>query len=208
MTFIVQGPGLHYNVTPESLLKTTGTPIIPAIDPSKRVTDKEHEGKTDHYTPSHQQHAAQQAYQQTAQPEGKNEPATLAEQIMSSPVISLPSHLSVQTGTELLAKHQIRHLLITDSDNQLIGIVSERDIWHHKLESTENESNNPISTLMSEQVLSATMDTEIRELAKVMSTRRIGALPIISNNLQPIGIVTRSDILQALVDHASLQLWA
>jgi CBS domain-containing protein len=42
----------------------------------------------------------------------------------------------------------------------------------------------------------------------VLFEQHISAIPIISNDDLPIGIVTRSDILQAIIKNAPLEMWA
>lgn len=205
MTFIVHGPGLQYNVTPESLLRTPGTPIIPPTQPSQKISDKE-EHTGERYAEMHQRHMAQQAYQE---PESSEQsPATTAEQIMSSPLYTLSEHHSAADALELMKAQAIRHLPVTDNSNKLVGIISERAILQFRVNHDIDVETTALFQLIDQEVLSATLDTEIRELAQVMSSRRIGALPIITLDNHPIGIVTRTDILQALVHHASLELWA
>ena len=61
---------------------------------------------------------------------------------------------------------------------------------------------------MKRQVLSAQESTLIRHLAKAICNHRIGALPVVNAENRVLGIVTRSDILGAIVNEAPLELWA
>ena len=64
-----------------------------------------------------------------------------------------------------------------------------------------------IQGLITERVLVASPDTEIREVAKILFEHRIGAMPVISSSERLVGIITRSDILRTLVNRAPLELW-
>jgi len=55
----------------------------------------------------------------------KNMYKTTANEIMSKPLIFIESDHSIKEALELMRKHQIRRLAITEK-NVLIGIVTER----------------------------------------------------------------------------------
>jgi acetoin utilization protein AcuB len=61
---------------------------------------------------------------------------------------------------------------------------------------------------MVSEVLVATQDTLIRDAARTMIEERIGSLPIITEGNALAGIVTRSDILRALITHGPMRIWA
>ena len=60
---------------------------------------------------------------------------------------------------------------------------------------------------MTDQVLTAHPDTEIRTIARVMFEERIGAMPIVSEAGTPVGIITRSDILRTVMNKVPFELW-
>ncbi|MGC8697442.1 MAG: HPP family protein, partial [Halothiobacillus sp.] len=69
-----------------------------------------------------------------------------------------------------------------------------------------------VATIANHSVLTATPQTNIRELARVLLAQDIRGLPIVdapNDDAQKVvvGIVTRGDILQALVNYAPLELW-
>jgi CBS domain-containing protein len=55
----------------------------------------------------------------------KNMYKTTANEIMSKPLISIESDHSIKEALEIMRKHQIRRLAVTEKD-ALIGIVTER----------------------------------------------------------------------------------
>jgi CBS domain-containing protein len=72
--------------------------------------------------------------------------------------------------------------------------------------STEPIAGHKLAGIMSSQVLSATPMTEIREIAHAMLDEQVNAIPIIDNLRHPIGILTTSDILRAIVHRSPLDL--
>ena len=51
-----------------------------------------------------------------------------AADVMTTPAISVGSRASLVVAVRLLQKHQIKRLVVLDADNQMVGIVSRRDL--------------------------------------------------------------------------------
>lgn len=49
--------------------------------------------------------------------------------------------------------------------------------------------------LMSAEVIAVTVDTEIRELAKILAANRISGVPVLDGSGRVIGVVTESDLI-------------
>jgi len=138
-------------------------------------------------------------------------PLTLAVQIMSAPAVCIEDSLSILEAWHICSGQKFRHLAVTNKAQELVGIVSDRDILLANSSFSHQKRVNlaqPVSAIMRERVLSAQETTPIRQLAKAICNHRIGALPIVSSQNAVIGIVTRSDILGAIVNEAPLELWA
>lgn len=64
-----------------------------------------------------------------------------------------------------------------------------------------------VDAVMISQVVCASVDTSIRRIAEVMLLHKVDALPITDDAQHVRGIVTRTDLLRALVLDAPLELW-
>lgn len=125
-----------------------------------------------------------------------------ADEIMSSPVEIIEPSSTIELAHSVFIEKRFRHLLI-QSGGQLRGIISDRDI----LRMLNGSPQAPVCYFMREAVLTAKPHTTIRDLARVMFHERIGALPILEADHDLAGIVTRSDILRALVNRGSVEIW-
>lgn len=134
------------------------------------------------------------------------QPAVFAEQIMSRPPLTLPAHAQVSEAWALFRQRRIHHLPLVDGEAALVGIVSDRDLLRAGLNDTQI-AVRPLELVMTRRVVSAGPDAEIRALAEVMVAQRIGAVPIVDPDHAVLGLVTRSDILRALVHQAPLEMW-
>ncbi len=61
---------------------------------------------------------------------------------------------------------------------------------------------------MKDHVLSASADTDARYIARLFVEQRIGALPMMNDQQRLAGMITRSDILKAVMIHFDLSLWS
>ncbi len=105
---------------------------------------------------------------------------------MSSPSVSLPSDASLTETQHLFQERRFRHVPVINDQGQVMGIVSDRDIWRRAADpalSQASSSVDPALTTivqcMSHPVLVADPDTEIRGIARVMLEEHVGAMPIV-----------------------------
>ena len=153
-------------------------------------------------------------YQQAESYPRKREPAILAKQIMASPVFTLPPTAHLSEAWEVIIEKRFRHIPVLSSQGQLVGILSDRDVYRARIEimtSTEQSSaetnRRSIQQIMVGSVLSASPETEIRAIARILFEERIGAMPIVTEEGELVGILTRSDILRTVVNEAPFELW-
>jgi len=182
-------------------------------------TDIKHRtGSKEHYTGETEQAmhsgSAIQSYHDTEQLPQSN-PVLTASQIMSSDVTILNPHDSITDAIKLFKRTKLRHIPIITSNRRVVGILSDRDILHY-LSRTSNDytqqkstvgNHDEIKRLMKSKVLTASTDTDVRFIARLFVEQHIGAMPIVTEgNL--VGIITRSDVLGAVMRNFILELWA
>tara|TARA_R110002110_G_scaffold12718_3_gene60866 strand:+ start:25737 stop:26330 length:594 start_codon:yes stop_codon:yes gene_type:complete len=137
----------------------------------------------------------------------------LAEQLMSTPVITLSVDAPVTEALRQFQANAFRHLPVVSSVGKIVGMVSERDVLRYLAK--VNRSNEPqaspaidavISEVMSPYVLTANCDTDVRYIARLFVEQHIGAVPVTKEG-ELKGIITRSDVLIAVMKHYRLELW-
>jgi acetoin utilization protein AcuB len=137
-----------------------------------------------------------------------------AGQIMTSPVVSLSPQQTASDALAIFQESAFRHLPVVGDDNKLAGIISDRDVLHYFGGISQdyrfqvpNRSDRPVEQLMQSPVLTATGDTDVRYIARLFVDQRIGSMPIVTESTL-VGIVTRSDVLSAVMRNFVLELWA
>lgn len=130
----------------------------------------------------------------------------VVEQIMSRDPFAVEVGDSVGDVMNQLAEADVRHLPVVDG-GELVGIVSDRDLrafiptamveLEHPREVRERLAQ-PISDVMSGNVVSVNPETELGEVVDVMLEQKIGAIPVVeADSARLIGIVSYTDILRA-----------
>jgi acetoin utilization protein AcuB len=125
--------------------------------------------------------------------------------LMSRTPITALSDTSVLDARALMAKERIRHLPVTDSNGELLGIVTDRDI-RLTLPSPATtlsvwEMNHLLAKLavgdvMTKSPITVDPDRDAREAAWLMLEHKIGALPVLKDG-RLVGILTETDLLRA-----------
>lgn len=141
----------------------------------------------------------------------------VAREIMTSPVFTVTPETPIRDIVTLMLTHRISGLPVVDAERRILGIVTESDVilkedtpparppvipWHGRslwLERIVDRHDKAEATtagdLMTENVVTATEETGIRDLAHLMVTHGVNRIPIIRDG-RAVGIVTRADILK------------
>jgi len=210
MTFYVQGLNSHELMPLGKVFKEPVVEKVEAIVPEHAIDEKAHrQGAGKHG----QQRDAAKAYQSVKQLP-RTEATVLAAQIMNSPVVTMGPQATLDEAMILFRARRFRHLPVVSSKGMLIGMVSDRDILRDLGGVTENYQSRArhngeerVERLMKSPVLTASRDTDVRYIARLFVERRVGALPIVSDG-ELKGIIARSDVLNAVMRHFVLELWA
>jgi acetoin utilization protein AcuB len=134
-----------------------------------------------------------------------------AREIMTSPVLSIAPATSIDEASRIFTEKRFRHIPVVASSGAVVGLISDRDILRYRATTTPHdaqENTKTVGSMMVHEVLCASPSARIREVAQVMLDERIGSMPIVDSTESLVGIVTRSDILRAIVRHGPIRLWA
>ena len=113
---------------------------------------------------------------------------------MSSPVDTIPAHVSVFEADHTMDVKCIRRLPVVE-DGQLVGIVTQTDITRGLI---SLNSLRYVSDVMTRHVATIPSDATAVEAARVMSTSNISCL-IALHGQEVAGIITEKDLLKRVV---------
>lgn len=104
-----------------------------------------------------------------------------------------------------LAEYNVGALVVLRSpDAPISGIVSERDIVR-KLRTVADPHNAIVSTIMSPEVQTCTMDTLVDELTATMSELHIRHVPVVEEGGRLVGLVSIGDAVKYRMDQLQFE---
>jgi len=192
------------NETQKTHRKITSNPenYPPISDNDQDTSDNEqHSGQ------ERESQIAANAYSETRDQSSEQKLQVQAWSIMTKPVISTPITTTLQESWKLMQHHGINHLVITNEEHQLAGLLSEKNILPYLMDNEVPTTEVTLDTFCHRTLLSATPDTDLYELAEVMLENRLDGIVIIENNALQ-GIITYSDIVKVLLKSKQVEAFA
>lgn len=122
--------------------------------------------------------------------------------LMTRELVTLDGEQPVRDAIHLLSSKQFRHLIVTDGPH-LAGVVSDRDVLRALLRSPD-AGNAAVSTIMTKDPVTVGPDAPISEAIHLLTSHRINCLPVVESDRRVQGILTTTDLLNALF---ALQRW-
>lgn len=121
------------------------------------------------------------------------QPMLMAKNIMSTPVKTVSPGISIEEAGKIMLRYGHTGMPVVEGE-QIVGVISRRDVDKANL---HNLGHAPVKGFMTTRVVSASPDSSVNEIQKIMVQHDIGRIPIVENS-RPIGIVSRTDILRTL----------
>ena len=105
-----------------------------------------------------------------------------------------------------MREDEVRHFPVLDDDKKLVGIISDRDLrrpeWVDEapdLSHIYNLDNDlTVKDLMSTNLVVAHTFESLHKVTKLLIEHRYGALPVLNKEDELVGILSATDLLQAL----------
>ncbi len=145
-----------------------------------------------------------------------------AADVMTKDVITVKKETGIRELAELFAQNRISSAPVVDDNNGLIGIVTETDLieqdkslhiptvislfdWVIYLESEkkfEKElkkmTGQTVEDIYREEVETVNPSTPVSEVADIMSSKKIHAIPVVDGG-RLVGIVARIDLIRTMI---------
>jgi CBS-domain-containing membrane protein len=112
---------------------------------------------------------------------------------MSGKPITVSPETDVKSAFESLKKYKIRQFPVV-SNEKLVGIVTDRDL---RVALTRPESK--VEDIMASDPLTIMDEMPLERVALLLREHKVNALPVVSKENEVIGIITVTDVLDALI---------
>jgi CBS domain-containing protein len=121
----------------------------------------------------------------------------------SHEVVTISPEAGVRELVAKLAEHNVGALIVSSDGVTLDGIVSERDVVRH-LHHDGTVVNNTVAAIMTAVVETCDQDTDVHELMKTMTERRIRHVPVVHDG-RLIGIISIGDVVKHRIDQLEFE---
>ena len=116
-----------------------------------------------------------------------------AKDVMTKNVITISSDASLADAIELLISKEISGMPVVNSEDKMIGIISEKDILNFAF--SGNLRNTKITEVMTKNVVSFASDTDVDTIALAIGHNKFRRVPIVDGD-RLVGIISRRDIIR------------
>jgi CBS domain-containing protein len=116
-----------------------------------------------------------------------------------SEVVTIRPEATVAQLVALLDQHRIGALVVSSDGVQIHGIVSERDVIR-AMHQGHAMLHEPVSQIMTMQVICAPPDANVDEVMQLMTERRVRHIPVTDESGALLGIVSIGDIVKNRLD--------
>jgi len=114
-------------------------------------------------------------------------------EIMTEDVITAHPDESIEEVAKTLIEEEINHIPVVDEEGKLVGIVTSWDIA-----AAVAEGKKKLEEIMTKDVVTIRPHETVNEALERMNKHNISCLPVVDEENRVVGIVTRTDITEAL----------
>lgn len=113
---------------------------------------------------------------------------------MCHEVSCLTPESTIKDCANLMCNKHIGCVPVCDTNKNILGLVTDRDVILRSIACDKDVKNTPISDIMTCKVCCCSPDEEIEEAEKTMSEYQIRRLPVVDDNNKIVGIITLGDL--------------
>ena len=114
--------------------------------------------------------------------------------LMSTALIVVRDSDSIGVADAQMKLGAIRHIPVVDAKQNLVGILSSRDVL---LALARGKKSIRVGETMTRDPVTVTPDTPVHEAIELLLEHRFGSLPVLGTDGHLMGIVTDTDFLVA-----------
>lgn len=140
----------------------------------------------------------------------------LVQDVMTKDIISVQKYESILHVADILSEKSISGLPVVDKGNRVIGIITQADILsvvgirkEHTLKDLlkhmlgeplpEKKIGDIVADIMASPAVTIKPTSNIAEAAQILDEKRIRRLPVVDDKNVLIGLISRADILKAVI---------
>ncbi len=130
------------------------------------------------------------------------------DEFMTTDPCTLRDTNTINEARQIMTEKHIRHIPIIDSENHVLGLVTQRDVLAAtgpdlmspgKSDSVEANADIRLSEIMIRNVRVVHQSDSLRQAAMYLQAHKYGCLPVVSDDCL-VGIITDSDFIAIAIN--------
>jgi len=141
----------------------------------------------------------------------QREPIYHAHQLMTHPVSTVPIDMGILEAQRTFHERKLQQMPVVTAQQRIAGMLSLENLLQFIIiddDQMQYVEGKRVVDAMSQEVITADPVTDVRRIAQVMLEYHLDAVPIVDEQDTLIGIVSRSDILRAVINDPPLTMWS
>ena len=94
----------------------------------------------------------------------------------------------------LMVQHDCGEIPVTDADEQVVGVVTDRDIVCRIVAEGKNPMDHSAETCMSDLVVTVTTNTALAEVIATMEKHKVRRVPVVDDRGCCVGMISQADV--------------
>ncbi len=141
------------------------------------------------------------------------QPLSCAADVMRSPALTVPATATLREAWQMLGRLGIGQAPVVGHGGALVGLVSRAQLMPaallepHGLAAESARLAQPVTAVMWSPVPSTAPGTDLRRVAALLLHTGLPGVPVVGDNQDLLGFVSRTDLLRALATDPPLDIW-
>lgn len=110
--------------------------------------------------------------------------------------VRIGTQLTLNMAIEVMQTWGMRHLPVTNSNDEIIGLISERNL--QSALASGSKGNDPVTDIMIKNPYCVQESAQLADVAHIMADQKYGSAVIIDDQKKVLGIFTTVDALNVL----------
>lgn len=120
--------------------------------------------------------------------------AKLARDVMTPDPVCCSPGTTLDQVAQLMVKNNCGEIPIIDTSDQLIGVITDRDIVCRVVAEGKNPMAHTVESCMTSSVVTVRADASIDEVIAIMEDHQIRRVPVVDDSGFCAGIISQADI--------------
>lgn len=108
---------------------------------------------------------------------------------------TLGTNANVKDALDVMCEKNFGSVIITNDDNTIAGILTERDMMRRVLHKALDPAKTPITDVMSTNIRAANENDALVDWLRIMTTERFRHLPIIDDHGKLVNMMSQGDFV-------------